>query len=991
MAVAWARAEVILDANGELLPGQVRREAERAGNEGGDAGSKAFADSFRKNLGPRISGMFAGLRNSFRRLAVATGIGTAGMDKFGKSFATWNSHIAESNSELNAFDRNLRAFFKTIGNTEPMIAFRLRLGNIGSGMKNLIGSFSDGTTAGDHFGSMWHRLSHNTRQWTLIIGAVIGAMSQLAGLASAAGSGLFVLIGAFSGLITAGIFAGVAFARFLGDLEKVPEAVRPARAAFDKFGTAVSEVMDAMTVAAFRDTERAWEHFGSVIKQLQPGFEAIGTVVNDLITDLADNLDTSTVENLNGFLAGSARILDRVVRAVGRVGDALLVAFNSPAFQRSLENFLGYIDKIADRFAKFLTGPGLDEWLANGERVFGAFGKLLDTTGRLLKEAVNIDQLVAFIDNIDKFLQTGGAGILEFAEQLDIFGLLAEGLAEFGDALEPLAGPMADLAGAIHDVVQSGIKTLAPIIEDVAEALAPFVQAIADFMGENPKAVADALIAIGGAFLLLKGVKIAATAADMLLFATSVGVGGTKVKAFDVGKLSRIAGGLAGIGLIAAGQLIPKSFWDQFDIESNLPANVLTGAGIGAMIGGPWAAAIGGGLAIVYSLFTEFETTMNDIGLRLVGTFVAGPWGTAAAGIAEWFATLVPEEWATSDNPMERFVSNFATSVEGFGTTLTTVGDEIGALFTGTTEDMTVFETNLVIWFGNIKTGFETFKTEVSLTWANMWTALNQPGYWDLIAVNIGVWIGTVAGHFSNLSVTAGGIWSSFWATANNPAFWDSIGAAVGTFLANMSTAFNTKTSSATGFWTTFWVNLGPIASGIQTTILTTVGTWVTNIGTKLGEIKSGGWASFWSGLVGNVSGAYYSIIGWVGMIVSAAQEAFNAVTGVKNSGGGGGGKGPTPNAAGSILYGPHRILAGEAGPEAIVPLRRPLSQVDPSVRWLSAIAQGRGAPGMAAGGVAGVGRQINVAEGAIVVQEAGDGRASANAVLTRLAEYANG
>lgn len=45
--------------------------------------------------------------------------------------------------------------------------------------------------------------------------------------------------------------------------------------------------------------------------------------------------------------------------------------------------------------------------------------------------------------------------------------------------------------------------------------------------------------------------------------------------------------------------------------------------------------------------------------------------------------------------------------------------------------------------------------------------------------------------------------------------------------------------------------------------------------------------------------------------------------------------------ANGSILKGPQIILAGEAGPEAIVPLRRDLNRVDPSVRWLSGIAQG--------------------------------------------------
>lgn len=70
--------------------------------------------------------------------------------------------------------------------------------------------------------------------------------------------------------------------------------------------------------------------------------------------------------------------------------------------------------------------------------------------------------------------------------------------------------------------------------------------------------------------------------------------------------------------------------------------------------------------------------------------------------------------------------------------------------------------------------------------------------------------------------------------------------------------------------------------------------------------------------------------------------------------------------ARGGTVYGPTNALIGEAGPEAVVPLNRPLSQVDPSVRWLSALAQGKTAFG--AGGVAG-GRQVVVQPGAIVVQ----------------------
>ena len=74
--------------------------------------------------------------------------------------------------------------------------------------------------------------------------------------------------------------------------------------------------------------------------------------------------------------------------------------------------------------------------------------------------------------------------------------------------------------------------------------------------------------------------------------------------------------------------------------------------------------------------------------------------------------------------------------------------------------------------------------------------------------------------------------------------------------------------------------------------------------------------------------------------------------------------------ASGGLFNGAQLRTIGEAGPEAVVPLKRNLSQVDPSVRALSAIAQGMKVPAMAAGGVAGGGRQIDVTveQGAVQV-----------------------
>lgn len=137
------------------------------------------------------------------------------------------------------------------------------------------------------------------------------------------------------------------------------------------------------------------------------------------------------------------------------------------------------------------------------------------------------------------------------------------------------------------------------------------------------------------------------------------------------------------------------------------------------------------------------------------------------------------------------------------------------------------------------------------------------------------------------------------------------------------------------------------------------------------------------SGMIGWIQDA----IGWFQSLFGAANNATSAANSARSASGGGGGGGSGGGmASGGLLNGPRRILAGEAGPEAVVPLQRPLSQVDPSVRWLSALAQGK-TPAMASGGVVGSGRTVNIESGAIVVQESGDPARTSIEVLDRIAE----
>jgi hypothetical protein len=91
------------------------------------------------------------------------------------------------------------------------------------------------------------------------------------------------------------------------------------------------------------------------------------------------------------------------------------------------------------------------------------------------------------------------------------------------------------------------------------------------------------------------------------------------------------------------------------------------------------------------------------------------------------------------------------------------------------------------------------------------------------------------------------------------------------------------------------------------------------------------------------------------------------------------------PVAAGGVFGWPTRALIGEAGPEAVVPLNRPLHLVDPAVRELSAIAQGM--TRFAAGGVAGTAGPQKVVDvgGITVISPQADPRAVATETVNAL------
>lgn len=109
-------------------------------------------------------------------------------------------------------------------------------------------------------------------------------------------------------------------------------------------------------------------------------------------------------------------------------------------------------------------------------------------------------------------------------------------------------------------------------------------------------------------------------------------------------------------------------------------------------------------------------------------------------------------------------------------------------------------------------------------------------------------------------------------------------------------------------------------------------------------DVSMGDFAGAIGGWADDVIGAIDDVIGWINDAVQGFLELFGLSSSAPSPGGGGGGRSGNGGgfASGGIAAYAARRLTGEAGTEAIVPLQRPLAQVDPSVRMLAAFAQGK-------------------------------------------------
>lgn len=912
----------------------------------------------------------------------------------------WHEAATNYNNEL---ERMRESRHRTASDSEKffvqMIDGHDRLRRIIQGDNDEMGRFS----------LHWRDLSHNTRQWTLIIGAVLAAMEDLAVLGSAAGGGLVALGGAITSNIIG--LGGVAatFVTLNKELDELPAHLRPVAAEFQDFKGVFSELRETIATGAFAEMGGSFGNLGRSLRNLQPELLALGTSVGDVFDKFTENTvkGTDAFDIMRKSLALAGPNFEATADAAGTLGLALLNSFNKA--QPMVAGLIKYVDLLAERFDAFVRGNGFDQWMRNATQIFEHLGPLLDATGRALNDLVtpeSVQRTTEFLDNLTGFMPNLQE-LLTILGRLDVFGLAAQLLNDFGRAMEPLAEPIGDLAAAISRIASVIIGELAESLGVIAGNIAPLVQELADFAGAIPedvlRGIANGVLTLAGAFVVLKGAQGIAGAATALID-LRVAADAAAVSGGALGKTLKGLGAAGLWGAIAAGAFIgfeavknlahEISGVDEVSQEL-IDSNASLGDSFkrlqmdaqGNMIGetiDDWHVAIEG-LAGTGDIFKNLGSIWTDMGHD--GLALAGALEELDSGMASLASMSLPQAATQFANWMQEIGASRAEMqtilghMPEFTAALEAQGINVAAL--AGSQDLL-----------NQATGAGSVEQQIAAqaTQANNDALAELEGRSASTGESIDALADKIRGFGSATLTTRD-------AQRDLEAAFDDLDASIATNTATVNI------SEAAGR-----ANEAAIDSAAKATLEYAAATVeMTGDHQQANKIIADGRERLKETLkqfniTGDAADAYADALGLVpenvptAVYLTGAEQAESTLNHIARNRSMQihvtttgdvrvGNRFVTPMASGGVLHGPSHILAGEAGAEAIVPLDRPLHMVDKSVRALAAFAQGMQIPNMASGGVVtGQGRMF--AEGAIVVNDrSGDSRRTAQETVNRIFE----
>lgn len=984
------RVDADLDLNAERLPMQLRKAGDEIGRAGDKAGND-YANRFDGSLSPKM-------REATSRLG----------KMLNESLTLKDSTLRRNEGLIRTFGRQGQDVFDRLGNSA--LASAVKFGDsfrrgalkarfeVAGAVDSMSESLARGLTPMNRMNLSWQDLSHNTKQWTLIIGTVAAAMVDLGALSSALGAGIFSVGGALSAAVLgAGAFVTVASTLFT-DISKLPPELRATASEAKAFGSQLNALRFVMADSAFQQMPGAFTRLGKTIGDLTPEFSSLGAAAGKVFDDLTRGTAKGTAgfTELRTLISNAAKDLPALAKATGTWATSLTRGINKA--NPMVEQLIGYIDLLGTRFDRFTRSSDFDAWISQSMGTFREFGKLLDSTGRMLNDLVTPETAARtqqFLRDLSGFMPALG-GILTVLGDLNIFGLAAQLLNEFGQAITPLLPPLAQLAGEVSGVASIIIGSLADGLSAVTPLLAALATGAANFLGALPPGSISAItFAVIGLSTALGAIRVVEAVGALGLFGGAAGSAAVGVNAL-AGSLRSLVGKAGLIGLVTAavfGGINAIGEWTNEIGGWNETARQLVGTNEGLQQS----------FAKLRPLDNlkgaDFNAAMQGL-VELQGGFLGLDWpitqaqfsATALGGVLnkldETMGKLpVPQiqsqfqSWAKETNATDAQLQAMLGRMPGVSDSLKGMATQLG--YAGTQQDIL----NLAMGQGQIsadaaRQGMATLGTAAdngagAIT--RMQAALTALAAQELISRDAHRGFEAAADAL-NESLAANGLTLDVTTAAGraNEAAVDALAASTSKYSEEVLKQTGSQEQAnavitdgrgrliemlgqlgITGQAAEDYANkLGLIPRDVQTNVSANN---LQNLIAQTGDLQY---------MLTSINGSTYSYT----MRGEYIQVGNREIT-------------PPGYASGGMLNGPRKILAGEAGPEAIVPLRRPLSQVDPSVRALSAIAQGL-TPKMASGGIIGApSRQVVFEAGSIVVQGTTDPREAALEVADAVAE----
>lgn len=356
----------------------------------------------------------------------------------------------------------------------------------------------------------WSRMDSTVRLVTTLI---LGAGDQVAVLGSAAGAGI-VGIGGLLAQTVSGVAAGVVvLTRLFEDLEEAPASFRPIIAEFQELRDQINATNDVIAAGAFSQLEGVFPQIASNVEALNPVLFELGEAVGRVFANFAEG----TAEGTRGFdalqelIVLSSQNFEDIADAAGTWGVALVQAFNEA--NPLVRDLIRWIDELGEQFSDFTQSADFEVWLGNAEKVFDKFEDLLSAVGNALDDLASPEAVTRTTDLLDSLTRlTPALGkILNIFGSLDPFGIALSALADFGEALDPILDPLADVAEALRGLLIPAIDGLIEPLVAVTKVAGPFIQAIAEVLEAVPPGAVQSLAFLGTTLLLLKGVDSAWT------------------------------------------------------------------------------------------------------------------------------------------------------------------------------------------------------------------------------------------------------------------------------------------------------------------------------------------------------------------------------------------------------------------------------------------------------------------------------------------------